>query len=248
MYQHLMDYWAGTMQDDVYMIVSDGWREAGKPRQIIEDKEKKNKEKADFTVGKLKYKAELVPTALIIARYFFIERAAIEKLEAEVASIKQTMEELRDEHGGEEGLLAEVIKNGKISNVDITARLSAIKNDSEAADERNALQDYLVLMEKEAAATNRLKGATAALDAKIGAKYGKLSEDEIRTLVVHDKWLATLDAAVQSELDRVSQALTGRIRQLAARYATPLPKLTAEVASLTTRVDQHLKKMGAVWN
>ncbi|HAO79751.1 MAG TPA: type I restriction-modification system subunit M, partial [Verrucomicrobia subdivision 3 bacterium] len=37
-YQHLMDYWAMTMQDDVYMIVSDGWREAAKPRLIIEDK------------------------------------------------------------------------------------------------------------------------------------------------------------------------------------------------------------------
>ena len=70
-YQHLMDYWAETMQDDVYMIVSDGWREAVKPRQIIEDKEKKNKEKADFIVGKLKYKADLVPPALIISHYFF---------------------------------------------------------------------------------------------------------------------------------------------------------------------------------
>jgi type I restriction enzyme M protein len=56
-YQHLMDYWAETMQDDVYMIVSDGWREAAKPRLIIEDKEKKTKEKPDFTVGKMKYKA-----------------------------------------------------------------------------------------------------------------------------------------------------------------------------------------------
>jgi type I restriction enzyme M protein len=37
MYQHLMDYWAETMQDDLYMIVSDGWREAAKPRLIIED-------------------------------------------------------------------------------------------------------------------------------------------------------------------------------------------------------------------
>ena len=45
-----------------------------------------------------------------------------------------------------------------------------------------------------------------------------------------DKWLATVAAAVQGELDRVSQTLTGRIRQLAERYATPLPQLTDEVA------------------
>jgi type I restriction enzyme M protein len=37
------------------------------------------------------------------------------------------------------------------------------------------------------------------------------------------------------------------IRQLAERYATPLPKLTDEVADLAAKVDQHLQKMGAVW-
>lgn len=66
-------------------------------------------------------------------------------------------------------------------------------------------------------------------------------------LVVEDKWLATLAADVQGELDRVSQALTGRIRQLAERYATPLPQLTDEVAGFAARVDGHLKQMGAVW-
>ena len=71
-----------------------------------------------------------------------------------------------------------------------------------------------------------MKDAQKELEAKVAAKYGKLTEDEIKTLVVDDKWLATLAAAVQSELDRVSQALTGRIRQLAERYATPLPQLT----------------------
>jgi len=48
-------------------------------------------------------------------------------------------------------------------------------------------------------------------------------------------------------LDRVSQALTGRIKQLAERYATPLPELTDEVETLAARVDEHLKKMGFVW-
>ena len=59
--------------------------------------------------------------------------------------------------------------------------------------------------------------------------------------------MARLSAALQGELDRVSQTLTGRIRELAERYATPLPKLTDEVETLAVRVDQHLKQMGAVW-
>ena len=64
---------------------------------------------------------------------------------------------------------------------------------------------------------------------------------------MEDKWLATLSAAVRGELDRVSQTLTSRIRQLAERYATPLPQLTGDVAALAAKVDQHLQKMGVVW-
>jgi type I restriction enzyme M protein len=247
-YQHLMDYWAETMQDDVYMLVSDGWREAVKPRLIIEDGDKKAKERADFTIGKLKLKAELIPPALVIARYFAAEQAAIEKLEAEVAAIEQAIEEMANEHSGEEGLL-EAAKNDKdkLSKASVAARLKEIKGDADATDERKVLSDYLALIEKEAATNAKVKDAQEALMAKVAAQYGKPTEDEIKTLVVDDKWLATLSAAVQGELDRVSQTLTGRIRQLAERYATALPQLTNEVATLSARVDEHLKKMGAVW-
>ena len=248
-YQHLMDYWAETMQDDLYMIVSDGWREAGKPRLIIEDKAKKTKEKPDFTVGKQKYKTELIPTALVIARYFATEQATIEKLEAEVAAIEQAMEEMAEEHSGEEGLL-EAAKNDKdkLTKASVAARLKETKGDKDAADESKMLNKYLSLIEREATISAKVKDAQDALMAKVAAQYGKLTEDEIKSLVVSDKWLVTLAAAVQGELDRVSQTLTGRIRQLTERYATPLPQLTGEVATLAARVDDHLKKMGAWWN
>ena len=79
-------------------------------------------------------------------------------------------------------------------------------------------------------------------------KYPKLTEAEIKTLVVDDKWMARLHGEVQGELDRVSQTLTGRIRELAERYAMPLPRLTDELAMLAGRVEEHLKQMGASWN
>ncbi len=247
-YQHLMDYWAETMQDDVYLVAGDGWREAAKPRLIVEDKEKKSKEKPDFTVGKLKYKAELIPPGLIIGRYFAVEQAAIEKLETEVATLEQALEEMAEEHGGEDGLLADA-KNDKdkITKASVAARLKEIKGDAEAADERKVLTEYLGLAEKAAATSGKVNDAQDALTAKVAAQYGKLTEDEIKKLVVDDKWLTTLAATVQGELDRVSQTLTGRIRQLAERYATPLPQLTGEVTALTARVEAHLKQMGAVW-
>jgi hypothetical protein len=59
--------------------------------------------------------------------------------------------------------------------------------------------------------------------------------------------LATNAQQVQGELDHVSQALTGRIMQLAERYATPIPRLSAELEALSARVNGHLKKMGFVW-
>ena len=80
----------------------------------------------------------------------------------------------------------------------------------------------------------------------LDAQYPKLTEAEIKALVVDDKWVAALAEAVQMELDRVSQTLTSRIRQLAERYATPLPKLMDELETLSARVDEHLKKMGFV--
>jgi type I restriction enzyme M protein len=247
-YQHLMDYWAETMQDDVYMIVNDGWREAAKPRLIIEEKGSKTKEKPDFTIGKLKYKAELVPTALVIARYFAAEQKTIEQLEAEVAATQQAMEEVAEEQSGEDSLLESAkTDKDKLTKASVAARLKEIKGEADAADENKVLNDYLALIEKEAATSAKVKAAQDALMAKIAAQYGKLTEDEIKTLVVDDKWLATIAAAVQGELDRVSQTLTGRIRELAERYATPLPQLTGEVATLAARVDEHLKKMGAVW-
>jgi type I restriction enzyme M protein len=215
---------------------------------LVEDKDKKSKDKPDFVIGKQKYKAELIPTALLSARHFTTEQAAIDKLEAEAAAVTQAMEEMAEEHGGEDGLLADA-KNDKdkLTKASVSARLKDLKNDREADDERKALGDYLALVEKESVVSAKAKAAQEELTAKVAAKYGKLTEDDIKALVVEDKWLARLEADVQGELDRVSQTLTGRVRELAERYAAPLPGLIADLSMLAARVDGHLKKMGATW-
>ena len=105
---------------------------------------------------------------------------------------------------------------------------------------------YLHLLDEQSALKRKVKEADAALDKLAYEKYPQLSVDEIKTLVVDDKWLTTLAMAMQGELERVSQTLTTRIRQLAERYDTPLPNLVNEVTNLSTRVDEHLKRMGAV--
>lgn len=123
---------------------------------------------------------------------------------------------------------------------DIEGHLKGGVPDRDMADERKLLTEYLALVEREAAMSAKVKQAQDALT----AKYGKLTDDEIKTLVVDDKWLAAVAAAVQGELDRVSQTLTERIREPAERYARPLPDLIGEVATLSARVDAHLAKMG----
>ena len=62
-------------------------------------------------------------------------------------------------------------------------------------------------------------------------------------LVVDDKWLAVLDARVHGEMDRVSQQLTARVRELAERYESTLPTLTDRVSELETKVNGHLERM-----
>jgi type I restriction enzyme M protein len=226
-YQHLMDYWAETMQDDAWMIAAEGW---------------------NATVNG-KNNTELLPPALIVARYFATEQTAIEQLEAGRDAISRHMEEMDEEHGGEDGLLAEAkTEKGKLTKISVKTRLTAIRYEMDAADERQLLEAYATLIEQEAAAGKKVKDAQKSLDTKVAAQYGKLRENEIKTLIVDDKWLAAIAASVQGELDRVSQALTGRIRQLADRYATPLPRLAEELEALATRVDEHLKKMGFTWN
>jgi type I restriction enzyme M protein len=110
------------------------------------------------------------------------------------------------------------------------------------------LKEWLRLNAEEADYKKAIKTAEAALDQRVYEKYPQLTVAEIKTLVVEDKWLAALAVAVQGELERVSQGLTGRVRVLAERYAVPLPRLVEEVEMLSARVAEHLKQMGAVWN
>jgi len=252
-YQHLMDYWAANMQDDCYLISADGWLKGAQPREIVKIKNKENKfvwpEAHDYSKGKRRFKSDLVPATILTDRYFSRERDVLTALEGELASLEQQLDEMREEQSGEEGLLVDVIEGEgdkqKITAKAIKARLKEIGTDSDFLDERKALEAYSHLLDKQTDSKVTLKTAQEDLEAKIDAKYPTLTEDEIKVLVVDDKWLATIATAVQGELDRVSQTLTGRIRQLAERYATPLSVLTEEVATLSEKVEEHLRKMGA---
>ena len=258
-YQHLMDYWAATMQDDCYLVAADGW--VARTARIVETaKNGKTKDRG--------WTSDLVPKGLVVARYFAAEQAALDARQAELEATTARLAELEEEHGGEDGCLGAL---DKIAKPEINARLKELKggahspnapgsesgqlaprvdrarspnalSDSEA-DEAAILRTWLRLADEETALKKAIREADAALDLAAYQKYPTLTEAEVQTLVVDDKWLATLGTAVRGEVERVSQTLTSRIRTLADRYATPLAELEAEVATLAARVDAHLKKM-----
>ena len=283
MYQHLMDYWSPdgndeAMQDDFYEIAADGWAVGNEVRR----KEKKTKastgsaqEKAGvikFVPGIEGLEGRLIPPALMIQEYFSNEQKAIEELEAQAETLNARMEELRDEHGGEDGLLANAIDDkGKISKAGLAKAIAESKanlklwkkeqpamaaepviaygdeKDCSPQDELSVLTLYKKLMDDEIQIQTYIKASKAELEKKVIAQYPKLSIDEIKTIVVEKKWMANMEQRIRTEMDNISHRLTQRIKELADRYETPMPKLTNEVAFLTSKVEDHLKKMNYKW-
>ena len=346
-YQRLMDYWAEVMQDDVYLIAADGWQEAARPRGVIADKERKIKEEPDLVIGSgkkaKKYKLDLIPPELVIARFFADEQARLEALQAELDSISAILEEQQEEHGSDEGVLSGVSTQKDAEEAKLQAltavweehhenefsqyrsltrhlsetesRLLALKKNQcisalrnskgnitlKAVNDRLKITDdhdetklltnylkkyqlvkrlkkeikdkiaefeeicldrlrsetipseledfkvateYLERLTEQSTARKAVKEAEAELNHAVLARYGQLTEDEIKTLTIDDKWLADIRAAIEAEVERITNQLAGRVRELEERYAEPLPGIEREVEELAARVAGHLEKMG----
>jgi type I restriction enzyme M protein len=229
-YQHLMTYWNDTMQDDCYLIAASGWKaelyniNKGKKEVILD--------------------SDLVPKTLVIDRYFSKDKEAIEQLETKKETLTSEIDELTEEYSGEDGYFSTL---DKVNKATVAKRLKEIKGDKKAADEIKAIEGWLTLVEDQVALKKEIETATFVLDKKVIEHYKTLTEDEIKVLVVDDKWMATIEKNIKTEMERVSQGLTQRIKELAERYELPLPKLNDEVKELERKVNAHLEKMGFVW-
>ena len=244
-YQCLRDYWEEAMQDDIYLIVGEGWFQAAQPRAIVQDRKRNLKEAPDLVVKRRKYKLDLIPPALVVTRNFETEQHAIETLERTRDSAAQELADFIEEHTGEDGLLQDATNDrNKITKASATSRRRAIRDEHVSDEERQTLERCLTLIKAESTASKAVKKAQAALDAQVLGRYATLSEDEIRTLVVHDKWLANIRAAIEDEVQRLTQSLAARIQQIEERYARPLPKLEQDVEAFSSKVEQHLARMG----
>ena len=283
-YQNLMDYWAATMQDDAYEVVTEGWK--ARPT--------KNK--------KGHYNSELVPRELMVARYLPAEQAMLDAATAALEEATRTREELEEEYAAEDGLLTDYAKEGKLDRKAIAKRLKAAgpadaktgkgkarraqpaaagglfaetAGDDELmaellvyaqqanadaangkagrtgsaatdddAEELAAVRAVGAALEAEDEAREALKTAEAALEAGLAKRYLALTPEDVRGLVVDDKWLASLHQGLSHELARLSGTLARSLTELAQRYAQPLPELEADVTAHQARVNGYLAKMG----
>jgi len=228
LYQYLMAYWLETMQDDSYLIVSDGWKVG-----------------TEVEYEKKEFEGKLIPKSILIERYFNESKLAIENLEAERDTFTAELESLEEEHSGEEGYFTSL---DKVNKGTVTKRLKDIKTDKEAKEEIDVLNLYLKLNEQQSEANKKIKEFAAELDKQLLAKYKSLTVDDIKLLVVENKWMAFIEHSVKNEMQRISQRLTLRIKELAERYGLALPSVLNEVKSLEEKVNAHLTKMGYSWN
>jgi type I restriction enzyme M protein len=236
-----MEFWSTTMQDDTYLVVDAGWYTAAKPVRL----DSKTKDRVDFTIGKDRFKSELIPAELLIARFFAAEQAAAQDAEASIAAAAQALDEMYEEHGGDDGVLSDLFgEKTRIARKDAAAKL---KEKGLDPDEKTALTAYLKALDAEGTAKEKLKAAEEALNTKVAAKYGKLTTEEIQILVVDDKWLHQVAAATDTELQRLSSTLAGRLKDLATRYDQTLPALAAAALAKTHAIENHLKKMRLTW-
>ncbi len=136
--------------------------------------------------------------------------------------------------------------NGKVSKGSVDKRVKALNkaNDADDTEELAVLIKYLMISDAASDVDKKIKAADAALEKKLLEKYGELTEDDVKLLVVGDKWMATISNSITSELSDISQSLAGRVSELAERYSTQATELDVRVAELSSKVDAHLVAMG----
>lgn len=230
-YQHLMNYWEETLKDDVYLVIEDGW--TAKLKTTAKGKKETVKE------------SDLLPKALITDVYFAKEKNDLRQKQAELESVLSEIAQIEEEHAGEDGLLEAAANDaGKITRATLTKRLKETRNDPDEAEARALMQNISALFDRADELKKSLKAAETQLETRTLAQYAQLTPADVQTLTIERKWMDKLRADVQTEIDAISQRLTARVKELAERYAEPLPHIDARARALETRVTEYLKEMG----
>ncbi len=245
-YQVLMDYWAETMQDDVYVVCYDGYV-AGRAisYDYVTKKKKENGQTVVVRTGKVKgYEGKLIPKGLLAAHYFGLEVKAMDLLRGKCGGITKRLSELVEENSGENGVFFEL---DSLKRQTAATRIKLIKNDPSAKGELDILKEYVGLLDQEANVKIELRRSEKALDEKLQEKYPLLPIDEIKQLLVEEKWFASIYDGINRIHSAVSHRLSRRLAELMERYEFTLQECQDEAAGYEAKVKSHLERMGFLW-
>ena len=220
-YQHLLNYWTETMQDDAYIISTDGWKAT--TYRILE----KNKKGKEVDKG---WTCDLIPKKYVIERFFSNHQQSLQELETELEIAQSRKSEIEEELSGNEDYLPDA---EKINKAAVTARIKELKNDKESAEELELLNEYLSIVGSESSLKKKIKEDSSKLDLAVYKKYPKLTDEDIKAIVVDDKWIQSLSEKVEESLEQISQNLSSRLSELAERYESTLPELEKKVEVLS---------------
>lgn len=185
-----------------------------------------------------------MPPALLVTRYFATEKLELDQLQVAYDEAAQALESFLEENSGEDGLLADAMNDKeKVTAASIKARFKVATDKEEKA----VLKTAQALFDAETKAKKAHKEAQEKLDLAVFAHYPKLTDNEIKILLVQDKWKASLADALEAEIERVIQRLANRVKELEERYSVTLSELIQNVEQLESKVATHLEGMGLEW-
>ena len=235
-YQDFTTYWSETMQDDLYLISTDGWRIT---LESIKDKKGK-------IIG---WDCPLLPKEVLSETYFKELKEKIEGLAFELESISSEKQSLEDVNSGDEDLFSDVRneKDNKITKSKLQQRIKKIENDPENKEEFEILSQFMKLLEKENSKRVEIKGLEDLLDRRLREKFNALVEEEIKESVIEKKWFHSLETLLNGKIEQIFYKLIERVRILDERYAIPMPELTSNSMNLTEKVEEHLRELGFKW-
>lgn len=219
-YDQLMNYCAETLQDDLYLIESDGWKVQTYVPQPIEKKkkewaeEKPKKEKEAKTIKDIA--CDLLPVDCIVDEYFSTEKEKIAFLEEKLLSTETNLNELVEEYS-DSYLDASNYADNKLNKGNVQKRLKIAEGK-----EAKILQEYINHSNIIAGYKKQLKDNNSDLLEQVLQKYTSLSEEEIKKLVTN-KWLVAFGNRLASEIQQVSQSLNSQLESLEERYEQTLP-------------------------
>ena len=118
------------------------------------------------------------------------------------------------------------------------------KTDATSKEDLEILKLWESTYTKKEGYVSQWKQKRTELTEAVVAKYAALTEDEIKTLVVERKWLASVVGGCKALMQNVTHQIASDVTSLAERYEVTLGATESKVNDLEKKVLRSLKEMG----